>query len=155
MSYSWKCFSQWHPTPVLLPGKSHGWRSLVGCSPWGCWGSDTTERLHSHFSLSCFGEGNGNPLQCSCLENPRDGEAWWAAIYGVTQSQTRLKWLSSSREMNKFLESYSLPTLSQKAIDNLNRLIIRSKITSLVKIKLPGNETPGWNGSTGEYYQTY
>jgi len=87
---------QWHPTPVLLPGKSHGWRSLEGCSPWGHWGSDTTERLPFHFSLSCIGEGNGNPLQCSCLENPRDGGAWWAAIYGVAQSQTRLKWLSSS-----------------------------------------------------------
>ena len=59
------------------------------------------------------------------------------------------------REMNKSLESYSLPTLSQKAIDNLNRLIIRSEITALVKIKLSGNETPGWDGSTGEYYQTY
>ena len=82
---------QWHPTPVLLPGKSHGWRSLVGCSPWGRWGSDTTEHLHFHFSLSCIREGNGNPLQCSCLENPRDGGAWWAAIYGVTQSRTRLK----------------------------------------------------------------
>ena len=87
---------QWHPTPVLLPGKSHGWRSLVGCSPWGLQESDTTERLHVHFSLSCIGEGNGNLLQCSCLENPRDGGAWWAAVYGVTQSQTRLKRLSSS-----------------------------------------------------------
>ena len=87
---------QWHPTPVLLPGKSHGWRSLEGCSPWGCWGSNMIERLHFHFSLSCIGEGNGNPLQCSCLENPRNGEAWWAAVYGVTQSRTRLKWLSSS-----------------------------------------------------------
>ena len=70
------CFNrrrQWHPTPVLLPGKSHGWRSLVGCSPWGRWGSDMTEQLHFHFSLSCIGDGNGNPLQCSCLENPRDG----------------------------------------------------------------------------------
>ena len=66
---------QWHPTPVLLPGKSHGRRSLVGCSPWGCKESDTTEQLHSHFSLSCIGEGNGNPLQCSCLENPRNGES--------------------------------------------------------------------------------
>ena len=84
----------WHPTPVLLPGKSHGWRSLEGCSPWGCWGSDTTEQLPFHFSLSCIGEGNGNPLQCSCLGNPRDGGAWWAAVYGVTQSWTRLKWLS-------------------------------------------------------------
>ena len=64
---------QWHPTPVLLPGKSHGWRSLVGCSPWGREESDTTEQ-HFHFSLSCIEEGNGNPLQCSCLENPRDGE---------------------------------------------------------------------------------
>ena len=53
--------------------------------------SDMTERLHFHFSLSCIGGGNGNPLQCSCLENPRDGGAWWAAVYGVTQSQTRLK----------------------------------------------------------------
>ena len=58
--------------------------------------SDTTEQLHFHFSLSCIGEGNGNPLQCSCLENPRDGRAWWAAIYGVAQSRTRLKRLSSS-----------------------------------------------------------
>ena len=107
---------QWHPTPVLLPGKSHGWRSLVGCSPWGCEESDTTERLHFftliyvyiyiytdmteqlhfHFSLLCTGEGKGNPLQCSCLENPRDGGAWRAAIYGVAQSWTRLKRLSSS-----------------------------------------------------------
>ena len=68
---------QWHPTPVLLPGKSHGWRSLVGCSPWGLEESDTTERLHFHFSLSCIGEGNGNPLHCSYLENPKDGGAWW------------------------------------------------------------------------------
>ena len=87
---------QWHPTPVLLPGKSHGWRSLVGYSPWGREESDTTERLDFHFSLSRIGEGNGNPLQCSCLENPRDGGAWLAAIYGVTQSRTRLKRLSSS-----------------------------------------------------------
>ena len=65
---------RWHPTPVLLSGKSHGWRSLVGYSPWGREESDTTERLPFHFSLSCIGEGIGNPLQCSCLENPRDGE---------------------------------------------------------------------------------
>ena len=87
---------QWHPTPVLLPGKFHERKSLEGCSPWGHWGSHTTERLHFHFSLSCIGEGNGNPLQCSCLENPRDGGAWWAAVYGVAQSRTRLKRLSSS-----------------------------------------------------------
>ena len=87
---------QWHPTPVLLPGKPHGRRSPMSCSPWGFEESDTTERLHFHFSLSCIGEGNGNPLQCSCLENPRNGGAWWAAVYGVTQSWTRLKRLSSS-----------------------------------------------------------
>ena len=82
---------QWHPTPVLLPGKSHGGRSLVGCSPWGRKESDTTEQLHFHFSLSCIGDGNGNPLQCSCLENPRDGGACWAAVFVVAQHQTRLK----------------------------------------------------------------
>ena len=87
---------QWHPTPVLLPRKSYGWRSLVGCSPWGRKESDMSERLHFHFPLSCIGEGNGNPLQCSCLENPRDEGAWWAAVYGVAQSRTRLKRLSSS-----------------------------------------------------------
>ena len=77
---------QWQPTPVLLPGNFHGRRSLVGCSPWGREESDTTELL-----LSCIGEGNGNPLQRSCLENLRDGGAWWAAVYGVSQSRTRLK----------------------------------------------------------------
>ena len=80
----------------VQPSFCLGVRSLVGCSPWGRWESDTTERLHFHFSLLCIGEGNGNPLQCSCLENPRDVGAWWAAIYGVTQSRTRLKQLSSS-----------------------------------------------------------
>ena len=87
---------QWHPTPVLLPGKSCGRRSLVGCSPWGREESERTEQLHFHFSLSCIREGNSNPLQCSCLENPRDGGAWWAAVYGVAQSWTGLKRLSSS-----------------------------------------------------------
>ena len=134
---------QWHPTPVLLPGKSHGWRSLVGYSPWGRWyrhdwvtslslftfmhwrrkwqptpvflpgesqglrslvgfrlwgrtESDMTERLHFHFSLSCIGEGNSNPLQCSGLEIPRDRGAWWAAVYGVAESQTWSMRLSSS-----------------------------------------------------------
>ena len=102
---SWR--RRWHPTPVLLPGKSHGRRSLEGYSPWGCWGSDTTKRLHFHFSLSCIGEGNGNPLQCSCLENPRDGGAWWAAVYGVPQSRTRLKQLSSSTS-SKLCTTYIL-----------------------------------------------
>ena len=73
---------QWHPTPVLLPGKCHERRRLVGCSSWGREESDMTERLHFHISLLCIGEGNGNSLQCSCLEKPRDG---------VTQSWTQLK----------------------------------------------------------------
>ena len=60
-----------------------------------------TERLHFRFSPSCIGEGNGNLLQCSCLENPRDGGAWWAAVYGVTQNRTQLKWLSSSSSIHK------------------------------------------------------
>ena len=74
--------------------------TLAWKTPWaaihGVAKSGTTDRLHFHFSLSCIGEGNGNPLQCSCLENPRDGGAWWAAVYGVAQSRTRLKRLSSS-----------------------------------------------------------
>ena len=84
--FNWR--RQWQPTPVLSPGKSHGWRRLVGYSPWGREESDTTERLHFHFSLSCIGEGNGNPSQCSFLENPKDRGAWWAAVYGVAQSWT-------------------------------------------------------------------
>ena len=78
---AWKI--PWTEEPGRLPSK-------------GSLGGDTTERLHFHFSLSCIGEGNGNPLQCSCLENPRDGGAWWAAIHGAAQSRTRLKRLSSS-----------------------------------------------------------
>ena len=81
----------WQPTPVFLPGEFHEQRSLVGYSPWGRKESDMTERLHFHFSLSCIGEGNGNPLQYSCLENSMNREAWWATVHGVTKSQT---WLS-------------------------------------------------------------
>ena len=87
---------KWQPTPVFLPGESQGRGSVVGCRLWGRTESDTTERPHFHFSLSCIGEGNGNPPQCSCLENPRDRGAWWAVVYGVAQSRTRLKRLSSS-----------------------------------------------------------
>ena len=108
---------QWQPTPVLLPGKSHGRRSLVGCNPWDRQESDTTERLHFHFTLSCIGEGNGNPLQCSCLENPRDGGAWWAAAYGVTQSQTRLKELSTSMVFPVVMFGYESWTI-KKALKN-------------------------------------
>ena len=118
---------QWQPTPVLLPGKSHGRRSLVSCSPWGRWESDTTERLHFHFSLPCIGEGNGNPLQCSCLENPRDGGAWWAAVYGVAQSRPRLERLSSSSVFTRWL---SVTAVSVKT----SSLLPRESLLPLVNL---------------------
>ena len=102
---------------VLLPGKSHGQRSLVGCSPWGHEESDTTEQLHFHFSLSCIGEGNGKPLQCSCLENPRDGGAWWAAIYEVTYSRTQLKQFSSSS--SRYADDTTLIAESEEELKSL------------------------------------
>ena len=80
----------------VLAWRIPGTGEPVGCRLWGCEELDTTDRPHFHFSLSCIGEGNGNPLQCSCLENPMDGEAWWAAVHGVAQSRTQLKRLSSS-----------------------------------------------------------
>jgi len=86
--------------------------TLVGCSPCGHQELDMTERLHFHFSLSCIGEGNGNPLQYSCLENPRDGGAWWAAVYGVAQSRT-LKRLSSSSSRYKLL---NIKKINNKAL---------------------------------------
>ena len=73
-----------------------------------------TERLHFHFSLSCIGEGNGNPLQCSCLENPRDGGAWWAAVYGVAQSWTRLKQLSSRSRREEAFPTPKPPKWNRK-----------------------------------------
>ena len=112
---------QWQPTPVLLPGKSHGRRSLVGCSPWGCEELDTTEQLHFCFLLSCIGEGNGNPLYCSCLENPRDGRAWWAAVYGVTQSWTRLKRLSSSSSSSTVVKNSATNAGDMVSIPALGR----------------------------------
>ena len=123
---------QWHPTPVLLPGKSHGRRSLVGYSPWGREGSDTTEQLHFHFSLSCIGEGNGDPLQCSCLENPRDRGAWWASIYGVAQSRTRLKQLSSSS--SKVLRFSSCSTWAK----------LSCGMWDLSSLARNGTESPAW-----------
>ena len=90
---------------------NYGGRSLKACSPWGCWGSDTTEQLPFHFSLSCIGEGNGNPLQCSCLENPRDGGAWWAAVYGVAQSRAWLKRLSSSSSSSVYRDKLGIRKL--------------------------------------------
>ena len=112
---------QWHPTPVLLPGKSHGRRSLVGCSPWGHYKSDTAERLHFHFSLSCIGEGNGNPLQYSCLENPRDRGAWWAAVYGVAQSRTQLKRLSSSSSSRQLSRALFINTNEINSLFSLGK----------------------------------
>ena len=93
---SWR--RQWQPTQVLLPGKSHG-QEPGRLQSMGLRRVRQDWALHFHFLLSWIGEGNGDSLQCSCLENPRDCGAWWAAIYGVTQSRTRLKWLSSSSSM--------------------------------------------------------
>ena len=94
----------------------------MGYSPWGCQESDTTEQLHFHFSLSCIGEGYGNPLQFSCLENPRDGGAWWAAFYGVAQSRTQLKRLSSSSSKEtKYLSSKNSKMLMRETEEAINR----------------------------------
>ena len=123
---------QWHPTPILLPGKSHGWRSLVGCSPWGRTESDTTERIHFHFSLSCIGEGNGNPLQCSCLENPRDAGAWWAAVYGVAQSRARL---------SEFTFTFHFHALEKEM----------STHSSVIAWRIPGMVEPGGLLSMGSH----
>ena len=114
---------QWHPTPVLLPGKSHGRRSLVGCSRWG---SDMTKQLHFHFSLSCLGEGNGNPLQCSCLENPGDGGAWWAAVYGVAQSRTWLKRLSSNSSSSAIWKNLQIKHTS---IEKQIKVVIKKNLS--------------------------
>ena len=140
---------QWHPTPVLLPGKSHGWRSLVGCSPWGCYELDTTERLHFHFSLSHIGEGNGNPLRCSCLESPRHGEAWWAAVYGVSQSWTQLKWLSSSSSSvlyNKVFgeRHYFYPHYTDEVIKEQKKISNWPQIRQLLSGKLEIQTQVAW-----------
>ena len=87
-------------------------RSLVGCSPWDLEKLDTTERLDFHFSLSCIGEENGNPLQCSRLEKPRDEAAWWAAVYEVAQSWIQLKHLSSSSSRHEAENITSSPIRS-------------------------------------------
>ena len=122
---------KWHPTPVLLPGKSHERRSLVGCSPWGR-KSRTHEGFHFHFSLSCIGEGNDNPLQCSCLENPRDGRAWWAAVYGVAESQTRL---------SDFTFTFHLHALEKEMATH----------SSVLAWRIPGTGEPGRLPSMGSH----
>ena len=118
---------QWHPTLVLLPGNSHGQRSLVGCSPWGREELDPTVQLHFHFSLSCIGEGNGNPLQCSCLENPRDGGAWWAAVYGVAQSRTQLGQLGSGSSSSTIHRLRKLGSILQLKIAWVSCITLQNK----------------------------
>ena len=127
---------RWHPTPVLLPGKSNGRRSPVGYSPWGREELDMTEQLHFHFSLSCIGEGNGNPLQCSCLENPRDGGAWWAAVYGVTQSRTRLKRLSSRSWMSCVEKNKAVFPRKSRRKPGVQELILNLFITKIFHLKV-------------------
>ena len=93
-----------------------------------------TERLHFHFSLSCIGEGNGNPLQCSCLENPRDGGAWWAAVHGVAQGRTRLKRLGSSSGGQEALQEchgVTVPATSSQDPEPQNNLAWDSSLPSL------------------------
>ena len=116
------------PHSSTLAWKIHGQRSLVGCSPRGREESGTTERLHFHFSFSCIGEGNTNPLQCSCLENPRGGEVWWAAVYGVAQSRTRLKWLSISISSN---------TIASREEVDLERCCLRRRTLKLLNMLSP------------------
>ena len=127
---------QWHPTPALLPGKSHGQWSLVGCSPWGRVESDTTEQLHFHFSLSCIGEGDGNPLQCSCLENLRDGEASWAAVCGVAQSWTQL---------SNFTFTFHFHALEKEMATH----------SSVLAWRIPGTGEPGGLPSLGSHRVGY
>ena len=149
---------QWQPTPVLLPGKSHGRRSLVGCSPWGRKESETTRWLHFHFSLFCTGEGNGNLLQCSCLENPRDRGAWWAAVYGVAQSRTRLKRLSSSSCRSRQILKIKYRKLSKQniVIQQMNNMLQSKRatarkwwlcVTKIPLIRLTGKKTKALNVS--------
>ena len=107
----------------------------MGCSPWSREESDTTEQLHFHFSLSCIGEGNGNPLQCFCLENPRDGGAWWAAVYGVAQSRTRLKGLSSSSIPYHFLPQ-NIPLLP--------KVKVLPRVCQALEGLLPLHPLPPW-----------
>ena len=116
---------QWQPTPVLLPGKSHGWRSLVGCSPRGRKESDTTERLHFDFSLWCIGEGNGNPLQCSCLGNAMDRGAWRAMVHRVTKNQM---WLSENIPFNQHtvpteIKIYNMPNNDRSLLSFCSHIV--------------------------------
>ena len=105
------------PHSSTLPGKFHGWRSLVGCSPCGRWESDTTERLH--FSLSCIGEGNGNPLQCSCLQSPRDGGAWWLPSVGSHRVGRDWSDLAAAAAVAQTVKT--LPAMQETWVQSLGR----------------------------------
>ena len=107
-------------------------------------------------SLSCIGEGNGNPLQCSCLENPRDGGAWWATVYGVAQSQTRLKWLSSSIYNIIYLVAQVVKNLPAMQETQVWFLVWEDPVkkemathSSLLAWRIPWMEEPGRIQSTG------
>ena len=114
----------WHPTSVFLPGKSHGWRSLVGCNPWGHKESDTTEQLHFHFSLSCIAEENGNPLQCSCLEKSHGQRSLVGCSPWVSKSWTRL---------SDFTFTFHFHALQKEMATHSSALAWR----------IPGTEEPG------------
>ena len=141
---------RWQPTPVPLPGKSHERRSLVGCSPWDRKESDTTERLHFHISLSCIGEGNGNPLQYPCLENPRDGGAWWAAVYGVAQSRRRLKGFSGGSSSSVLGKPILLSASHEQALyfHVLRPLLILRRINPvwIINAHFTDKKTKAWGG---------
>ena len=122
-----------HPTPVLLSGQSLGWRSLVGCSPWGRWELDMTELLHFHFSFSCIGEGNGNSLQCSCQRIPGMEEPSMGS-----HSRTRLKWLSSSSSGNISLKHVN--QLWQKRRKALAWVGTESEVCFILSIFLAGSD---------------
>ena len=95
-------------------------------------------RIHCHFSLSCIGEGNGNPLHCSCLENPRDIGAWWAAVYGVSQSQTRLKWLSSgSGSSHPYMTSGKTVALTRRTFVSKVMCLLFNMLSMFVITFLP------------------
>ena len=133
-----------------VSGESHGWRSLVGCTPWGCEESDMTEQLH--FSLLCIGEGNGNPLQCSCLENPRDEGAWWAAVYGVAQSQTRLKRLSSSNRRSSSASQTLHTGITQGSCFWCRFWLAGPKGCGLVMLRVCiSHQLPGGGGAAGPW----
>ena len=122
--------------------KSHGQKSLVGYSPWGHKESDMTEWLHFHFLLSFIGEGNGNPLHRSCLENPRDAGAWWAAVYGVAQSRTWLKRLGSSSSIAVFCKYYDDDDIYNRALKKQwsHGVVISSSFIAYLTVNAPYTE---------------